>query len=78
MIRTTADRLYTGITTDPRRRVRQHEQGTGAKFFRLDHPATLVYLEPCPDRSSATRREMEIKRMSRRAKLDLAASRPTP
>lgn len=77
MIRTTADRLYTGITTDPERRLREHERGAGAKFFRMDQPGEVVYLERCRDRSAATRRELEIKKMPRRAKLNLAAAGPT-
>lgn len=76
MIRTAADRLYTGITTDPDRRLREHARGVGAKFFRLDRPGNVVYLERCPDRSAASRREHDIKKLSRRAKLALAASGP--
>ena len=76
MIRTEGDRLYPGIPTDPERRFREHEDGRGAKFFRLDPPGTMVFLQRCPDRASATRRELEIKRMSRSEKLALAAAEP--
>ena len=55
--------LYTGITTDVERRFSQHLTGTGAKYFRGRSPQRLVYLEVGHDRSSASRREVEIKRL---------------
>ncbi len=57
------DSLYTGITTDVERRFAQHLAGTGAKYFRGRSPRQLVYLEDGHDRSSASRREAEIKRL---------------
>jgi putative endonuclease len=66
--------LYTGITTDPARRVHEHNAGTvqGARYTRGRRPVELVYWEEAPDRASAARREMRIKRLDRRAKLALA------
>jgi putative endonuclease len=55
--------LYTGITTDVARRFAQHRTGSGAKYFRGRVPRCLVYLEIGHDRSSASRREAEIKRL---------------
>ena len=55
--------LYTGITTDVERRFAQHVAGVGAKYFRGRSPCRLVYLEGGHDRSSASRREVEIKRL---------------
>lgn len=55
--------FYTGITTDINRRFSQHADGTGAKYFRGRTPVELVYLERAQDRSSASRREAEIKKM---------------
>ncbi len=57
------DSLYTGITTDVERRFTQHLAGLGAKYFRGRSPRQLVYLEVGHDRSSASRREVEIKRL---------------
>ncbi|MDX2481240.1 MAG: GIY-YIG nuclease family protein [Desulfuromusa sp.] len=57
------DSLYTGITTDIKRRLAQHASGTGAKYFRGRFPRSLVYLEGDHDRSSASRREVEIKKL---------------
>ena len=55
--------LYTGITTDIERRWRQHLNGSGARHFRSRRPRAVVYLERGHDRGSASRREIEIKRM---------------
>ena len=57
------DSLYTGITTDIERRFAQHIAGTGAKYFRSREPQHLVYLENGHNRSSASRREAEIKKL---------------
>ena len=67
--------LYTGITTDMERRFRQHESGRGAKYFRGRQPMELVYLENGHTRSSAGKREAEIKNMTRAAKCLLLSSR---
>jgi putative endonuclease len=72
------DSLYTGITTDVIRRVKEHNGGTeskGAKCTSARRPVQLVYSEECEDRSSASKREWEIKQMSRSQKLLLVDSR---
>lgn len=67
--------LYTGITTDMERRWREHCDGRrGARFFRGRSPLHLAYLEPSADRSSASRREALIKRLTRPEKLSLIRS----
>lgn len=73
ILRTRSGRLYTGITTDLERRVRQHRREIvgGAKSIKGDPPASVAYTEPQPDRSTATKRENAIKRMTRDAKLAL-------
>jgi len=68
-------RLYTGITNDITRRWQAHSSGKGgAKFFRGRKPKTLCYLEGDHSRSSASRREAAIKKLSRRKKEELIAS----
>ncbi len=68
-------RLYTGISTDPERRLEEHRAGRrGAKFFRGREPHAIVWTEGGHDRSSATRREREIKALTRAQKLALIAS----
>jgi putative endonuclease len=65
--------LYTGITTELERRIDEHNSSDrGAKYTRNRRPVTLVYTEVFADRSSASRREYEIKKkMSRTDKLKL-------
>ena len=65
---------YTGITTDVERRFEQHRDGTGAKFFNGRQPVAIVYREDGHDRSSASRREAEIKKLSRREKAELIST----
>jgi putative endonuclease len=69
-----ADRtLYTGIARDLQARITQHNTGRGAKYTRSRRPVTLVYQEAAADRSTALRREHEIKRMAPQAKRALVA-----
>ena len=63
--------LYTGITNDLDARISAHEAGTGAKYTRGRGPLKLVFREVARDRASASRREIEIKALSRRAKEQL-------
>lgn len=62
------DSLYTGITNNIDRRMQQHANQQGAKYFRGRSPKALVYLEPGHDRSSASRREAAIKKLRRSLK----------
>ena len=66
--------LYTGITTDLERRYIQHAEQKGAKYFRGRKPSELVYQESGHDRSSATKREIGIKKLSRTDKILLISS----
>ena len=66
--------LYTGITVDVSRRFDLHANGKGAKYFRSRQPEQLVYLEPGHNRSSATKREINLKKMSREGKSQLINS----
>ncbi|HOO78595.1 MAG TPA: GIY-YIG nuclease family protein [bacterium] len=60
--------LYTGITTNLERRLREHNRGRGGSYTAGRGPAKLVYSEPHPDRSAALKREARIKGWSRRKK----------
>ena len=68
IIRCSDGTLYTGITTDMERRFRQHAAGNGAKYFRGRQPEQVVYLENDHTRSSAGKREAEIKALTRAQK----------
>ncbi len=63
--------LYTGITNNPAKRTLAHEQGTGAKYTKGRAPFSIIYKERCQNRSDATKRELEIKKLSRQEKLEL-------
>lgn len=65
--------LYTGITTDMERRFQQHTDGIGAKYFRGRRPLQVIYLENDHTRSSASRREAQIKSMNRSEKVLLVS-----
>ncbi|HLS23743.1 MAG TPA: GIY-YIG nuclease family protein [Pseudogracilibacillus sp.] len=66
--------LYTGYTVDLKRRIQLHEAGKGAKYTRGRGPFQLVYVESLPTKSKALKREYEIKRLTRRQKLQLIES----
>ncbi|MDO9053307.1 MAG: GIY-YIG nuclease family protein [Gallionella sp.] len=63
--------LYCGITNDVEKRLAAHNAGTAAKYTRSRGPVELVYVEDCADRSAASKREMNIKRLPRVEKLAL-------
>jgi len=73
MVQCADNTLYTGISTALERRVKEHnESDKGAKYTRVRRPVHLVYSETYPDRSSASKREYEIKKkMSRVKKLEM-------
>lgn len=66
-----SSKLYTGITNNLERRLKTHNNGTGAKCTRAGRPWVVVYQEPMDEKSSALRREIAIKKLSRSEKLDL-------
>ena len=64
--------LYTGITTDLNRRLKEHNgAGLGAKYTAARRPVKLVYFKEFKNRSEASREEARIKKLSRRDKLAL-------
>ena len=62
------DTYYTGYTTDPERRVAEHDAGEGAKYTRSRTPVKLVHVEAFDSRGDALSREHEIKSLSRTEK----------
>ena len=72
IIRASDQTLYTGITTDPVRRLAEHQSGkAGAKYFRGRSAIEMVYVEASDNRSTASTREAAIKKLSRSQKLTL-------
>ena len=59
---------YTGWAVNPEKRVIVHNKGRGARYTRTRRPVKLVYIEELPDRTSAMKREIAIKKMERERK----------
>ncbi len=63
--------LYTGMTTDLQRRFNEHSSGRGGRYTKWKKVVSILYSEEQPDRSSALKREAEIKAWPRKMKLEL-------
>lgn len=75
IVRCVDDSLYCGITTDIKRRLREHnDPKKAAAYTRSRQPVTLVYTEACESRIDALKREYAIKQLSRRDKLRLVST----
>ena len=66
--------LYTGITNDLEKRIAAHNAGSASKYTRVRLPATLHYSEVCANRSEASKREAQIKKLTREKKLLMIVS----
>jgi putative endonuclease len=78
IVRCSDDTLYTGIAKDVEKRIAEHNSGNlaGAKYTRSRGPVELVYQEQVNTRSEAVRREIEIKKLSKKQKEILLRRRP--
>ena len=77
LVRRSDGALYTGITTDVKRRLHEHANGKrGARALRARGPLRLAYQTSIGDRALATRAEHRIKRLDRRAKEALVRAQP--
>ena len=65
---------YSGYSTDPARREKEHNAGRGARYTRSRRPVSLVYREECADKGAALRREAELKKLTHAQKEALAES----
>lgn len=70
--------LYTGITTNVERRFTEHKSGNGGHYTSSKKVVRVVYTEQYPDRSSASKRESEIKGWRREKKLTLISDTLAP
>lgn len=75
MLRCADGSLYCGWTTDPERRLRQHNAGTASRYTKRRRPVEYALLVPTADRSAALREEARIKKLTRREKLALVGER---
>jgi len=76
MLRCSDGSLYAGITNDLKKRIESHSSGHGSKYTRSRLPVEFVYLEQAENRSEATRRELEIKGLSRHDKMKMIEENP--
>ncbi|MCD7751809.1 MAG: GIY-YIG nuclease family protein [Lachnospiraceae bacterium] len=63
--------LYTGWTNNLKKRLKSHNEKTGAKYTRGRTPVRLVYYEEYDTKEEAMRREFAIKRLTRAQKMTL-------
>ena len=71
MLECSDNSIYTGITNNLKERLKKHQSGNGAKYLRGRLPIKLVYKENFINRSEATKREIYIKKMSKKEKKHL-------
>lgn len=77
IVRCNDNSLYTGITNDLDRRVREHNEknNIGSRYVRSKRPATLVFSETATSRSAALKREAEIKKFTHIQKVELISNK---
>lgn len=63
--------LYCGITNDLEKRLKKHNNGTGAKYTRGRSPIVLKYVETALTKSDALKREHAIKKLTKKKKWEL-------
>ena len=75
LLRCNDNSLYAGITTDISRRLHQHNHTKlGAKYTRAKRPVTLVFLEAASNKSTASKREYQLKKLTKTAKEELVST----
>ncbi len=77
IVRCSDSTLYCGITNDLERRIRQHNEGRGARYTSGRRPVKVLKSWQCPSHSEALRSEAAFKKLSRTAKLNALHS-PSP
>lgn len=73
IVRCSDDTLYTGITVDVERRIKQHNEGKGAKYTRGRGPVALVKFFTRDSKGEALKLEHHIKQLSKEEKLKFNA-----
>jgi putative endonuclease len=63
--------FYTGISNNVEARINTHNSSKGAKYTKSRLPVTLVFQENTFNKSESLRREIEIKKLTRKKKREL-------
>ena len=63
--------FYCGYTKDLEKRLEQHNSGRGGKYTQRKMPVKLIYSEQFETQKEAMRRELKIKKLSRKEKFEL-------
>ena len=71
IIRCRGGELYVGIARDVEKRVIRHNRGLACRYTKYRRPVGLIYKEKCGDYKDARKREIEVKKFSRKKKLAL-------
>lgn len=71
IVRCADDSLYTGFTTDVKKRVAAHNEGKGAKYTKSRRPVRLVWHQGFPTKQEAMHWEWMIKQWPRKKKVQL-------
>ncbi|MGN0336691.1 MAG: GIY-YIG nuclease family protein [Lachnospiraceae bacterium] len=73
LVRCSDNSLYAGWTNDIEKRLKSHNDGTGAKYTKSRRPVMLAYLEEFETKSEAMKREAALKKMTHKQKEELVA-----
>ena len=73
LVRCSDNSLYAGWTNNIEKRIKSHNDGTGAKYTKSRRPVTLAYLEEFETKSEAMKREAALKKMTHKQKEELVA-----
>ena len=68
MLKCKDDTIYTGMSNNIEKRLKTHSIGNGSKYIRARLPFKLIYKEHCISRSNALKRELEIKKLTKKNK----------
>ena len=68
MLRCRDNSIYTGITNNLDKRIGAHMSGKGSKYLRGRLPVELIYKEDFLNRSTASKREIEVKKLKKKEK----------
>ena len=68
MLRCRDNSIYTGITNNLDKRIDAHMSGNGSKYLRGRLPVELIYKEDFLNRSTASKREIEVKKLKKKEK----------